>query len=142
MFKKEGKQLSKEGNYTAAIEVAYRDHVIEHVPRSNQASVLLQVLQGRLYGLSCCMGIIGPAPLLWLYSVNFYSLNTKMNTLAHKLQVYFFLGDYHAMDFSTPPESSRFASQIAELHQKGTSPIGVFGFPTPTVCSITERTVT
>ena len=59
-----------------------------------------------------------------------------------KSQVYFFLGDYSAMEFSTPPEPSRFASQIAELHQKGTSPNGVFGFPTPTVCGIIERTVT
>ena len=39
MLKKEEEQLSKKGNYTAAIAVAYRDHVVEHAPRPNQASV-------------------------------------------------------------------------------------------------------
>ena len=51
-------------------------------------------------------------------------------------QVYFFLGNYHDMDFSTPPEPGRFMSQIAELHQRGTSPNGMFGLPIPTVCGI------
>ena len=39
MFKKEEKQLSKKSNYTAAIAVAYKGHVVEHASRSNQASV-------------------------------------------------------------------------------------------------------
>ena len=39
MLKKEEEQLSKESNYTAAIAVAYRGHVVEHAPRPNQASV-------------------------------------------------------------------------------------------------------
>ena len=39
MFKKEKEQLSKKSNYTAAIAVAYRDHVVEHASRPNQASV-------------------------------------------------------------------------------------------------------
>ena len=57
-------------------------------------------------------------------------------------QVYFFLGDFHDMDFSTAPEPEHFISQIAELHQKGISPNGMFGFPVPTVCGRMQRTVT
>lgn len=56
-------------------------------------------------------------------------------------QVYFFLGDFHDMDLSAPPEPVHLISQIAELHQKGTSPNGMFGFPVPTVCGKMERTV-
>ena len=39
MLKEGGEQLSKESNYTAAIAVAYRSHVIEHASRFNQISV-------------------------------------------------------------------------------------------------------
>ena len=55
--------------------------------------------------------------------------------------VYFYLSDYHDMDYSTPPEPVQFTSQIAELHQNGTSPNGMFGFPVTTVLGIFERTV-
>ena len=57
-------------------------------------------------------------------------------------QVYFFLSDFHDMDFSTAPDPHSFTSKLAELHQKGTSPTGMFGFPIPTVCGRMERTVT
>lgn len=57
-------------------------------------------------------------------------------------QIYFFLGDFHDMDFSTPPEPEEFMSLVAELHSNGTSPNGMFGYPVPTVCGIMERTVT
>ena len=56
--------------------------------------------------------------------------------------VYFFLSDFHDMDFSTPPDPNSFASKLAELHQKGTSPKGMFGFGTSTVYGRLERTVT
>ncbi|KAF7512575.1 hypothetical protein GJ744_000836 [Endocarpon pusillum] len=56
-------------------------------------------------------------------------------------QVYFFLGDFHHMDLSAAPEPGHFTSQITELHRRGTSPNGMFGFPVPTVCGIMERTV-
>jgi len=56
-------------------------------------------------------------------------------------QVYFFLGDFHDMDFSAAPEPGLFTSQIAELHRRGTSPNGMFGFPVSTVCGKMERTV-
>ena len=56
-------------------------------------------------------------------------------------QVYFFLGDYHDMDLSGAPEPVSFTSQLAELHSKGKSPIGMFGFPVTTVLGIFERTV-
>ena len=39
MLKEGGEQLPKESNYTATIAVAYRNHVIEHAPRPNQANV-------------------------------------------------------------------------------------------------------
>ncbi|KAI4157969.1 MAG: hypothetical protein LQ342_007863 [Letrouitia transgressa] len=45
------------------------------------------------------------------------------------------------MDFSSAPEPVHFASRIAELHQKGLSPNGMFGFPVPTVLGKLERTV-
>lgn len=56
-------------------------------------------------------------------------------------QVYFFIGDFHDMDLSAAPEPVHFTSQIAELHRRGTSPNGMFGFPVPTVCGKMERTV-
>ncbi|KAI1480224.1 Fructosamine kinase-domain-containing protein [Daldinia eschscholtzii] len=56
--------------------------------------------------------------------------------------VYFFLGDFHDMDFSMAPEPEAFMSKIAELHRRGTSPNGMFGYPVPTVCGKMERTVT
>ena len=57
-------------------------------------------------------------------------------------QVYFFLGNYHDMDFSTPPEPVQFTAKIAELHRKSTSPNGMFGFSVPIVLGILERTTT
>ena len=56
-------------------------------------------------------------------------------------QLYFFLGDFHDMDLSAAPEPVHFTSQIAELHRRGTSPNGMFGFLVPTVCGRMERTV-
>ncbi|KAJ5177146.1 uncharacterized protein N7482_003023 [Penicillium canariense] len=58
-----------------------------------------------------------------------------------KSQVYFFLGDYHNMDVRMAPEPEGFAAKVAELHTKGKSPTGMFGFFVPTVCGIFERTV-
>lgn len=56
--------------------------------------------------------------------------------------VYFFLGDYHDMGLSTAPEAAQFTSSLVDLHRKGSSPNGMFGFPVPTVCGRMERTVT
>ncbi|KAI0112615.1 Fructosamine/Ketosamine-3-kinase [Hypoxylon sp. NC0597] len=58
-----------------------------------------------------------------------------------KSQVYFFLGDFHDMNYSINPEPVSFMSKIAELHQV-TSPNGMFGYPVPTACGKMERTVT
>lgn len=55
---------------------------------------------------------------------------------------YFFLGVFHDMDFSTPPEPDEIMSMVSELHSRGTSPNGMFGYPVPTVCGRMERTVT
>jgi fructosamine-3-kinase len=57
-------------------------------------------------------------------------------------EVYFYLGDYHDMDLTAAPDPVSCATQVAELHSKGKSPTGMFGFPVPTVCGIFERTVT
>lgn len=56
-------------------------------------------------------------------------------------QVYFYLGDFRDLDFSTPPDPAHFIDRVVELHQKGTSPNGMFGYHVPTVCGIMERTV-
>ncbi|KAL9617645.1 MAG: hypothetical protein Q9160_007562 [Pyrenula sp. 1 TL-2023] len=56
-------------------------------------------------------------------------------------QVFFFLGDFHDMDFSVAPDPARFTAQIAELHRRGTSPTGMFGFSAPTACGKMVRTV-
>jgi protein-ribulosamine 3-kinase len=56
--------------------------------------------------------------------------------------MYFFLGDYHDMDLFAAPEPESFIARVAELHSRGKSPTGKFGFPVPTVCGIFERTVT
>ena len=55
---------------------------------------------------------------------------------------YFFLGDFHDMDLSTPPDPAEFSTLVAALHRKGTSPTGMFGFHVPTVIGKMERTVT
>lgn len=57
-------------------------------------------------------------------------------------QVYFFIGQFHDMDLSTPPEPKSFIAKVAELHSNGKSPNGQFGFPVPTAFGILERTVT
>lgn len=57
-------------------------------------------------------------------------------------QEYFFLGDFHEMHLLTPPEPLRFISQLAELHKRGKSPNGMFGFHVPTAFGKFERTVT
>ncbi|KAI5918578.1 Fructosamine kinase-domain-containing protein [Camillea tinctor] len=57
-------------------------------------------------------------------------------------QVYFFISDFHDMDFSISPDPVKFMKQIAELHQKGASPNGMFGYPVPTVIGKMQRTVT
>lgn len=54
---------------------------------------------------------------------------------------YFFLGVFYDMDFSTPPEPYEIMSMVSELHSRGTSPNGMFGYPVPTVCGRMERTV-
>ncbi|KAI4272772.1 MAG: hypothetical protein LQ337_005070 [Flavoplaca oasis] len=44
---------------------------------------------------------------------------------------YFFLSDFIDMDMSAP-EPIQFTARVAELHHKGTSPNGMFGFPVTT----------
>lgn len=46
------------------------------------------------------------------------------------------------MELARAPEPAHFTDQIAELHRKGASPNGMFGFHVPTVCGVMERTVT
>lgn len=57
-------------------------------------------------------------------------------------QVYFYLADFHDMDLRAAPDPRKFTGKIAELHSKGKSPTGKFGFHVPTVLGIFERTVT
>ncbi|KAK1516551.1 hypothetical protein CABS01_06518 [Colletotrichum abscissum] len=59
-----------------------------------------------------------------------------------EVAVYWFLGDFHDMELSRAPEPMRFTSQIAELHRRGASPNGMFGFQVATVCGVMVRTVT
>ncbi|ROW06754.1 hypothetical protein VMCG_04188 [Cytospora schulzeri] len=56
-------------------------------------------------------------------------------------KVYFFLGVFHDMDFSTPPEPEKFVSFLTKLHKRGKSPNGMFGYPVSVVCGRMERTV-
>ncbi|RWA10990.1 hypothetical protein EKO27_g4105 [Xylaria grammica] len=58
------------------------------------------------------------------------------------VEVHFFLGAFHDMDFSSAPEPAEFMAKIAQIHQNGTSPNGMFGYPVPTVIGRLERTVT
>lgn len=55
---------------------------------------------------------------------------------------YFFLGVFHDMDFSSPPKPDEIMPVVAELHKRGTSPNGMFGYPVPVVCGRMERTTT
>ncbi|KAI0478377.1 Fructosamine kinase-domain-containing protein [Xylariaceae sp. FL0804] len=57
-------------------------------------------------------------------------------------EVYFYLGDFHNMECPAAPDADDFMSQIAELHTKGVSPNGMFGYPIPTVIGRMQRTVT
>jgi protein-ribulosamine 3-kinase len=62
-----------------------------------------------------------PAPAGW----------GKYNIDLHE-ETYFFLEDYIDMDVTSPPEPVSFTALVAELHRKGTSPNGMFGFPVTT----------
>lgn len=55
---------------------------------------------------------------------------------------YFFLNDFHDMDLDAAPEPGPFVSKVAEIHENGTSPNGMFGYSVPTVIGRLERTVT
>jgi protein-ribulosamine 3-kinase len=57
------------------------------------------------------------------------------------LQVYYFLSDYHSMNFPREPEPIRFANTLANLRTRGKSPTGRFGFPVPTALGKFARTV-
>jgi len=46
------------------------------------------------------------------------------------------------MDLAAVPDPAEFTAKVAELHQRGKSPTGMFGYPVPTVIGIMERTVT
>lgn len=49
---------------------------------------------------------------------------------------------YRILLFDSVVKIVTLTAQIAELHQKGVSPNGMFGFPVPTVIGVMERTVT
>jgi protein-ribulosamine 3-kinase len=55
--------------------------------------------------------------------------------------VYFIVSSYHAMNFSANQDPSHFAKKLADLHTKGNSPTGMFGFPIPTFLGKFARTV-
>ena len=55
---------------------------------------------------------------------------------------YFLLNDFRDMDFEGLPDPEKLLSMLAQMHTKGTSPDGKFGFPVPTVCGRMQRTVT
>jgi len=56
--------------------------------------------------------------------------------------MYFFLGEFRDMDFEGLPDPEKLISMLAQMHTKGTSENGMFGFPVPTVCGRMQRTVT
>lgn len=58
------------------------------------------------------------------------------------MATYFFLGIFHDMDFSKPPEPEEIIPLVLQLHNRGTSPNGMFGYPVPVVCGRMQRTVT
>jgi len=53
--------------------------------------------------------------------------------------VYFYLQTYHDMDVHSPPDPQELALMLAELHRKGTSPNGMFGFHVPTGGGVLEH---
>jgi fructosamine-3-kinase len=46
------------------------------------------------------------------------------------------------MDFALPPDPNQLITHLVQLHQRGTSPNGMFGYPIPTVIGKLQRTVT
>ncbi|KAI0163900.1 Fructosamine kinase-domain-containing protein [Xylariaceae sp. FL1272] len=56
--------------------------------------------------------------------------------------VYFFLGAFHEMEFSKRPDPAEFIGNIVEIHSKGESPNGMFGFPVPTTIGRMQHNVT
>lgn len=55
---------------------------------------------------------------------------------------YFYIGEFREMDFDTLPDPDKLLSMLAQMHSKGTSENGMFGFPVPTACGRMQRTVT
>lgn len=54
--------------------------------------------------------------------------------------VFFYLQEFHDMDVQAAPDPSGLAVAIAELHQKATSPNGMFGYPIVTGRGTKDRT--
>lgn len=82
------------------------------------------IAEGEFQSASDINAVVGgfvPKPVGWGHYVN------------DDADVYFFLGAFHEMDFSTPPEPQEFMSLVAKLHKEGRSPTGMFGYPVPTV---------
>ncbi|KAI1873984.1 uncharacterized protein JN550_003253 [Neoarthrinium moseri] len=120
--------------------------------KTAKVSVVLPNGSLKRYFLKCVSGESAKALVEGEYQ-SAYDINQVMSDLVPKpigwgkyrsgdTQVYFFLGDFHDMDFSSAPEPAQFTARIAELHRKGVSPNGMFGYPVPTVIGIMKRTVT
>lgn len=54
--------------------------------------------------------------------------------------VYFYLQEFHDMDVQAAPDPSGLAITLAKLHQKATSPNGLFGYPMVTGRGTRDRT--
>ncbi|KAL8768000.1 MAG: hypothetical protein Q9209_005671 [Squamulea sp. 1 TL-2023] len=119
--------------------------------RTAKISVILQDGTRKRYFLKCATGQ-GARPLVEGEYHSASAIDSVVPGLVPKAagwgeydngesKVYFFLEDFHDMDLSAAPEPDHFMCQIADLHRKGTSPNGMFGFPVPTALGKMERTV-
>lgn len=54
---------------------------------------------------------------------------------------FFYIADFHNLGLTAGPDPAKFGARLAELHRKGTSPNGMFGYPITTVIGKLERTV-
>ncbi|CAO1606379.1 hypothetical protein XANCAGTX0491_009877 [Xanthoria calcicola] len=119
--------------------------------RTAKISVILEDGSRKRYFLKCATGQ-GARPLVEGEFHSASAIDAVVQGLVPKpagwgeydngeTQVYFFLGDFHDIDFSAAPDAEHLMSRIADLHRRGKSPTGLFGFPIPTVCGKMERTV-
>ncbi|KAI1268031.1 Fructosamine kinase-domain-containing protein [Xylariaceae sp. FL1019] len=132
--------------------ISAQKHGISSWAQTAKITVTLADGREQRYFLKCSSGISARA----LAEGEFHSASRMNEIVPHFVprpigwgsyvdkgaEVYFFLGVFHEMEFSKRPDPAEFIENIVEIHSKGTSPNGMFGFPVRTTIGRMPHVVT